>query len=156
MQRLVQTQTMILFSSCFFCTAAPISVSVTPPTTTVLDIQPNNRFSLTCIASTDFATAQKIFSWTKRVSGSLSSTPLTHNGGSVIITTTGQTSLISNSTLSTLETRAGTYVYTCSVSIGSSTAVTSDSTVTVRGTCITCCSIIEKFNHGYMFIDLHT
>ena len=113
----------------FVFTAISVSVSVVPAQITVIDIPPSNNFTLTCTAiSASDTAATEVFTWSKQALGSTSSTELIHNGGSVVIITSGNVS-----TLTTSETQSGGYVYTCSGRIGDGDASTDTATVNVRG-----------------------
>jgi hypothetical protein len=70
----------------------------------------------------------KVFTWYKQALGSGSSTELIHNGVSVIIATSGDTS-----TLTASETQSGGYVYNCSARIGDGAASSDTATVNVQG-----------------------
>ena len=125
-------------------TAVGLTVSITPAQISVIDIPPSNTFNLTCTAtSASTSAATKVFTWSKQALGSGSSTELIHNGGSVIIATSGDTS-----TLTASETQSGGYVYNCSARIGDAEPSSDTATVNVRG--ITCiylrsCSTIPYF-----------
>ena len=113
----------------FVFTALGVSVSVVPAQITVIDVPPLNNFTLTCTAtSTSASPATKVFIWSKQALGSMSSEKLIHNGGLVVIVTSGDVS-----TLTTSETQSGGYVYTCSGRVGDGDASTDAATVNVRG-----------------------
>ena len=119
---------MITFTLLVF-TAISVSVSVVPAQITVIDVPPSNNFTLTCTATSASDTvATKVFTWSKQALGSTSSRELVHNGGSVVIITSGDVS-----TLTTSETQSGGYVYTCSGRIGDGDSSTDTATVNVRG-----------------------
>ena len=120
--------------------APMLIVSITPTQITVIDAPLHNNFSLTCTATSSGSStsATKAFTWSKGALGSSSSTPLTHNGGSVVIVTSGDTS-----TLSTSETQSGGYVYTCSASVGGGAASSATAHINVRGSYMTL--------YGFMF-----
>ena len=104
-------------------------VSVTPSQISVIDVPLSNSFTLTCTAtSASSSTAMKVFSWSKQALGSGLSTELLHNGGSIIIVTSGDTSRLTAS-----ETQSGEYVYNCSARVGDGDASSDTTTVNVRG-----------------------
>jgi hypothetical protein len=70
----------------------------------------------------------KVFTWYKQALGSGSSTELIHNGFSVIIATSGDTS-----TLTASETQSGGYMYNCSAHIGDGDPSSDTAIVNVRG-----------------------
>ena len=110
-------------------TAIVVSVSVTPDQITVIDVPPSNSLTLTCAATAASNTsAMMVFTWSKQILGSESSTNVIHNGHSVVIVTSGDTS-----TLTTSETQSGGYVYNCSVRIGDGEASTDSAFVSVGG-----------------------
>ena len=108
-------------------TAVGLTVSVTPAQISVIDVPPSNSFTLTCTV-TSTSTAVKVFTWYKQALGSGLSTELTHNGGSVVIATSGDTS-----TLTASETQSGGYVYNCSARIGDGDPSSDTAIVNVLG-----------------------
>ena len=113
----------------FILTAVELTVSVTPVQISVIDVPPLNNFSLTCMATSVFtSTATKVFTWSKQALGIQSSTDLIHNGGSVIIATSGDTS-----TLTASEIQSGGYIYNCSARIGDAEPSSDTATVNVQG-----------------------
>ena len=118
-------------------------VSITPAEITVIDVPPSNRFTLTCTAILPSnSAATKVFTWSRRALGSGSSTEIIHNGGSVVIATSGDTS-----TLTTSETQSGGYVYNCSVQIGDSEPASARADVNVQGVVyvVTHCTCLFDF-----------
>ena len=110
-------------------TAVGLTVSVTPAQISVIDVPPSNSFTLTCTAtSASSSTAAKVFTWYKQALGSGLSTELIHNGGSVVIATSGDTS-----TLTASETQSGGYVYNCSARIGDGDPSSDTAIVNVLG-----------------------
>ena len=110
-------------------TAVGLTVSVTPAQISVIDVPPSNSFTLTCtVTSASSSTAVKVFSWYKQALGSGLSTELIHNGGSVVIATSGDTS-----TLTASETQSGGYVYNCSARIGDGDPSSDTAIVNVLG-----------------------
>ena len=106
-----------------------ISVTVTPSQISVIDAPPHNSINLNCMATTPTTTSAMIsFTWSKSALGSSSSTVLTHDGASVVIVTSGNTSA-----LSTSESQSGGYVYNCSAAVGDSEPAFDTATVNVRG-----------------------
>lgn len=116
---------LILFIFTF--TAVGLTVSISPAQISVIDVPPSNSFTLTCTA-TSASSSTKVFTWSKQALGSGSSTELIHNGGSVIIATSGDIS-----TLTTSETQSGGYVYNCSARVGDGVASSDTATVNVQG-----------------------
>ena len=105
-------------------------MSVTPDQITVIDVPPSNSFTLTCAATAASNTSATIvFTWLKRTLGSDSSTNIIHNGHSVVIVTSGDTS-----TLTISESHSGGYVYNCSARIGDGEASSDTALVNVGGT----------------------
>ena len=104
-------------------------MSVTPDQITVIDVPPSNSFTLTCAATAASNTsAMMVFTWVKRSLGSESATQLIHNGESVSIVLSDD-----SSTLTTSETQSGGYIYNCSVRIGDAEASSDTAIVSVRG-----------------------
>ena len=112
-----------------FLTAIGLTVSVIPAQISVIDVPPSNSFTLTCTAtSASSSTVVKVFSWYKQALGSGLSTELIHNGGSIVIATSGDTS-----TLTASETQSGGYVYNCSARIGDGDPSSDTAIVNVLG-----------------------
>ena len=110
-------------------------MSVTPDQVSVIDVPPSNSFTLVC--SGHASSNKTVFTWSKQVLGSGSSTELIHNGRSVIITTSGN-----SSSLTISETQSGGYVYTCSARIGDGQASSDTAFVSVQGeACLLQCRI---------------
>ena len=109
------------------CAAVGLSVSITPAQISVIDVPPSNSFTLTCTV-TSTSTAVKVFTWYKQALGSGLPTELIHNGGSVIIATSGETS-----TLTASEVRSGGYVYNCSARVGDGAASSDTAIVNIQG-----------------------
>ena len=118
-----------VYYSEFPLTVVTISVTVTPSQISVIDVPPHNSINLNCMATTPTTTSAMIsFTWSKSALGSPSSTVLIHDGASVIIVTSGNTSA-----LSTSESQSGGYVYNCSAAVGDSEPTFDTATVNVRG-----------------------
>ena len=104
-------------------------MSIAPAQISVIDVPPSNSFTLTCTATSgSSSTAAKVFTWSKQALGSGTSTELVHNGGSVIIATSGDTS-----TLTASESQSGGYVYNCSARVGDSDPSSDTAIVNVLG-----------------------
>ena len=109
--------------------AVGLTVSITPAQISVIDVPPSNSFTLTCTAtSASSSTATKVFTWYKQTLGSGTFTELIHNGGSVIIATSGDTS-----TLTASETQSGGYIYNCSARVGDTDPSSDTAIVNVLG-----------------------
>ena len=105
-------------------------MSITPAQIRVIDVPPWNSFTLTCTATSNAnSPATKVFTWSKQTIGSESFTEVVHNGGSVVIATSGDTS-----TLTTSETQSGGYVYNCTAQIGDAEPSSATAVVNVIGT----------------------
>lgn len=102
---------------------------VSPAQTVVIDVPPSNSFTLTCTAvSVSNTSAETLFSWSKRALGSTSYTPLVHNGGSVNIVSSDDSSVLTAS-----ETQSGGYEYNCSARIGDAESSSDTAIVSVQG-----------------------
>ena len=122
-------------------TAIGVSVSVTPDQITVIDVPPSNSFTLTCAATAASNTsAMMVFTWSKRTLGTESSANVIHNGHSVVIITSGDTS-----TLTTSETQSGGYVYSCNAMVGDGEASSDNAFVSVGGTVIAINKLVLVF-----------
>ena len=117
-------------------TVIPLEVELesVPSPVNILDAEGFNSAILTCTATATLPTgvqSTKIFEWTKAAVGSAPD-PVTHNGDSVIITNSEIASTVSTSVLMIRESTAGTFVYTCRVTVV--TVSEEDSlSITVRG-----------------------
>ena len=105
-------------------------VQTEPSTVTVLDTTPYNSFSIVCTASVPVSvTVTKSFVW--RMGSSRTGTLITP-GNSTSIITLNLGSATSTSVLSTRASAAGSFIYTCDVTVLSSLSSAS-TTVVVNG-----------------------
>ena len=118
------------YHSFLLLTAPRLNVSITPAQIRVIDVPPRNSFILTCTATSPSSSAgTKVFTWSKRTISSESFTEVIHNGRSVVVATSGDTS-----TLTTSETQSGGYVYNCTSQIGDAEPSSAIAVVNVIGT----------------------
>ena len=151
----------LLFVVCVCVFIAPVlTVSLDPPSVVALDVPPFNSFTLCCngSAAVDNTAATMLVEWSKQMAGNAVRTVLASNGASVnISTTTIPGSIISE--LATVETSAGRYTYTCTVSVqepGDDPVVeNANATVTIRGMCFTIVSLIAKRHSTYTSCSMH-
>jgi hypothetical protein len=110
--------------------ALGLIAQVQSPVTAVLDVAPYNTFSLVCTASVPTnVLVMKEFVWRSGSSGS--GTVLTDGAGTTI-TTLNLNNATSTSVLTTNASVAGTFPYTCDVTVSSSVS-SATAIVTVKG-----------------------
>ena len=120
--------------TCF--SAGPLlTVDLAPSSVRILDTSPYNSFALTCNSTVADVASVPTTQWIKELEGGSSTTVLAGNGASVNISNTAS-GFVTTSTISVVETVAGTYIYTCTSSIqqaGNVTVVSVNTTITVQG-----------------------
>ena len=118
----------------FFCSGADfaLQVDVLPTSLSILDAEPYNSFTLTCTVTVPASVqVAKVIEWSRSFQGS--SSPLSHNGDTVMITNSDLSTAITTSVLVTSENTAGSVSYICTSTVlevtGSNSAI-----IQVQGT----------------------